>query len=418
MSKLRNILLSGFIIVFLCGFKFNGVEYPLPDYSQNSAAWHARNDALIPGEEEQKAIMELAAANGVVFNLQSDDYDGDGVPNQYDPSPYDWRETGYDPFAVLAFLNWSHDWNSYAYQGDKLDQAVAVMAKSGIPFVRMDFSWEDIQPSEGEWQFDKYDRIVKLLTDNNIRILGIVSYSATWASSNKDHLWNYPPKDDKYFTDYAVAVISRYKNKVKYWEVWNEPDSRSYWVPQDMLVGYTQILKETYAVAKRTDPSCKIVLGGLADAWKIDWIYKNGGKDYFDVANIHILISPLNDAPLSVVKSSINQVRKTMVRFGDGEKSIWITELGCPGVPKKMKSLRWFAGMSPNEKQQAEWLGQVYREIPKEPLVDKVFWAFFRDSGGYFKNGVDYFGLIRWDFSEKPSMLEYEKVIKSWQGLK
>jgi hypothetical protein len=292
------------------------------------------------------------------------------------------------------------------------------MAKSGIPFVRMDFSWEDLEPDQGEWDFTKYDRIVKLLTDNNIRILGIVSYSATWASSNVDHLWNYPPKKNEYFTAYTAAVIAHYKNKVKYWEVWNEPDSRSYWVPQDTLVGYTNLLKETYAIAKKTDPSCKIVLGGLADPWKIDWIYKNGGKDYFDIANIHTLVSPLNDAPLAVVKSSITQVKKTMVRFGDGKKSIWITELGCPGVPKKMKSLRWFAGVSPSEKQQADWLGQVYTEIPKEPLVDKVFWAFFRDSGSYFKNGVDYFGLVRWDFSDKPSLLAYEMIIRNWQAPK
>ncbi|MBI5555570.1 MAG: endo-1,4-beta-xylanase [Elusimicrobia bacterium] len=402
-------------LIALGGFKFNEVEYPLPDYTKNSPAWYARNDSYIPAETELPAILQLAQSATMTFDLASADYDKDGVLNQYDPSSYDWRETGYNPFAALAFLNWDHQWNYFAFKGENLDKAVAALKKAGIAYVRMDFSWSDIEPSQGKWDFSRYDRLVKLLSENNIRILGIFSYCAGWAANPPDYLWCSAPVDNKFFTNYATAVIKRYKNQVKYWEVWNEPDSRTYWRPQDMLVGYTALLKEVYQAAKAEDPSCKILIGGLAEGYKIEWLYKNGGKDYFDIVNFHILISPLRPAPFKAAQSAIVQVKKIMSRFGDSKKRIWITELGCPGVSKDLSVPQWWNGPNPDEQHQSDWVKVIFTELTKEEQVDKIFWAFFRDTKAYFGNGVDYFGLIGWDFTEKPGYKALAEIIKNWK---
>lgn len=405
-------------LIVLCGFKFNDIEYPLPDYSKNSVAWHTRNDSSIPSENELKAILRSAQENKITCDLSSDDYDKDGITNQYDPSPYDWREIGYNPFASLAFLNWDHKWNNFSYKGEKLDKAVAALKKAGIAYVRMDFGWSDIEELEGKWDFSRYDRIVNLLSENNIRILGIFSYCAAWAAEPPDFLWCSAPRDNKFFVNFSTAVIKRYKNKVKYWEVWNEPDARTYWRPQDMLVRYTSLLKDVYQAAKIEDPSCKILMGGLAEAYKIEWIYKNGGRDYFDIVNVHVLNSPLRPAPVKTAQSAITQVKKIMARCEDSKKKIWVTEMGCPGVPKKSTVKQWWNGKNPDEQQQAEWVKLVYTDFIKDEQVDKVFWAFFRDTEAHFGSGVDYFGLISSDFSEKPSYQALTAIIKNWKSPK
>ena len=41
--------------------------------------------------------------------------------------------------------------------------------------------------------------------------------------------------------------------------------------------------------------------------------------------------------------------------------------------------------------------------------LEKIFWAFWRDTD-HFKSGVDYFGLIRRDFSRKPAFEAYKKI--------
>ena len=47
-----------------------------------------------------------------------------------------------NPFGVLEFLHWNHDWNSYKYPSLKeIDRAVKLMKEAGIGWVRVDVRW-------------------------------------------------------------------------------------------------------------------------------------------------------------------------------------------------------------------------------------------------------------------------------------
>ncbi|MDD5155910.1 MAG: family 1 glycosylhydrolase [Candidatus Omnitrophica bacterium] len=318
------------------------------------------------------------------------------------------------PFGVLEFLHWNHPWNSFKYPDrDSWGKAVALMKDAGIGFVRMDFLWEDIEPARGEFQFEKYDNIVELLAKNNIKIVGLLNYSAPWASPTGK--WNDPSGDNGPFIEYCRKVISRYKDRVKYWEVWNEPDSLTYWVRQDGLKSYCRLLKGVYLAAKAEDPACKVLNGGLAEGLlSVNRLYDNGAKDYFDVLNIHIFESPLRPGAIKAVQAYARLVYKVMERNGDSAKKIWVTEIGCPGVRSGLEVNNWWLGANPDEKQQEEWVRQVFTQLIKEKAVEKVFWAFLRDCDGHWGNGVDYFGLVRWDFSKKPAFGAYKESTQIW----
>ncbi|MFA5090779.1 MAG: family 1 glycosylhydrolase [Candidatus Omnitrophota bacterium] len=311
-------------------------------------------------------------------------------------------------FGVLEFLHWNHPWNNYKYPSEEsLVKAVTLMKEAGVGWVRMDFLWQDIEPEKGKFVFDRYDKIVDLLSRYNIKILGLLNYSTDWAAS--DGKWNSPPEDNSLFVNYASLVISRYKDKVKYWEVWNEPDSAVYWVRQDGLKSYCVLLKEVYIAAKRIDPDCAVLNGGLANGIaSVNKLYDNGAQEYFDILNIHIFESPLSPGALARVKAYARLTRKVMSRNKDTDKKVWITEIGCPGIKKGLSAKNWWLGDNPDEEQQARWLEEVFKALLKDNAAEKVFWAFFRDCRGHWDNGIDYFGLVRWDFSRKPSFFTYQ----------
>lgn len=272
----------------------------------------------------------------------------------------------------------------------------------------MDFLWQDIEPAAGKFDFEKYDYIAGLLYKNNINLLGLFNYGADWASSCGK--WNCPPKDFSLFINYVNKVITRYKDKVKYWELWNEPDSHIYWEPQDGLKSYCALLKEVYIAAKKEDPDCKILNGGFANGISsVNNLYDNGAKDYFDILNIHIFESPLDPEGIKRVSAYPESAYEVMARNGDGNKKIWVTEIGCPGVKRGLSVKNWWMGENPDEKQQASWVGKVYGELNKSACVEKIFWAFFRDTNKHWDDGTDYLGLVRWDFSRKPAFDEYKK---------
>ncbi|MDO8663050.1 MAG: family 1 glycosylhydrolase [Candidatus Omnitrophota bacterium] len=323
------------------------------------------------------------------------------------------------PFGVLEFLHWNHSWNSYKYACvADWDRVIKLMKEAGVGWVRMDFLWQDIEPEEGKFNFEKYDKVVGLLYQNNIHLLGILDYSVDWAATCGG--WNCPPKDNRLFVKFAIMVIKRYKDKIKYWEVWNEPDSCTYWSEQDGLKSYCSLLKDVYRAAKLADPDCKILNGGLAlGLSSINRLYDNGAKNYFDILNLHFFENPEHGE--GVIKGVINYPKlayKIMKRNGDGNKKIWITEIGSPGVKRGVQTDNWWLGKNPSEKEQGEWLKKVYTELLKDKNVEKVFWAFFRDCSGHWGNGVDYFGLIRWDYSRKPSFKAYKECVDNWKNSK
>ena len=319
------------------------------------------------------------------------------------------------PFGVLEFLHWNHDWNNYKYSGkEDLAKAVKLMKEAGISWVRMDFLWGEIEPQQESLDFAKYDEIVDLLAKNNLHILGLLNYSAPWAAACGE--WNCPPKDNALFVNYAARVIERYKNKVKYWEVWNEPDSSIYWSKQDGLKSYCALLKEVYVAAKKIDPECKILNGGLANGLaSVNKLYDNGAKGYFDILNIHIFEDPRRNDSIKAVTAYPKLANKIMLRNGDCGKKIWITEIGCPGVKRGLKVDNWWQGKNPSELQQALWVKKVYSELSKDKNIEKIFWAFFRDCKEHWYNGTDYFGLVRWDFSKKPAFFLYKACFNKWK---
>ncbi len=316
------------------------------------------------------------------------------------------------PFGVLDFLHWNHSWNNYQYPDTKsIERSLALMKQAGIKWVRLDFLWQEIEPREGEFVFTKHDALAALIRKYDLNILGILGYSADWASSCGK--WNCVPRDNRLFAAYATAVVKRYSGAVKYWEIWNEPDSSVYFKPQDMLTTYVALLKDTYRAIKQADPRAQVLNGGFAEGiLSVNRLYDNGGKDYFDILNLHIFEFPMREAAIKAVASYPRLARKIMDRNGDTAKKIWITEIGCPGIKGGLKVKNWWAGVNPSEEKQAQWLTQAYEALLDDASVEVIFWAFFRDTKDHWKDGTDYFGLIRNDFTLKPAFKAYQKLIR------
>ncbi len=314
-------------------------------------------------------------------------------------------------FGVLDFLCWNHPWNNFQYP-DKtsIEKTVALMKEAGVSIVRTDFLWQDLEIKPNQWDFKKYDQFVKILNKNKIEVLGIFGYCADWASPcNK---WNVLGDNHEHFLNYVRKTVKHYKGKVKYWEIWNEPDSHIYWEDQDGLKNYCVLLGRVYKAIKEECPECYVLNGGLANGISsVNKIYDNGAKDFFDIFNIHVFNNPKDPNAVKKTVALIKMAYKIMKRSGDANKKIWVTETGCPGASVEDKIDNWWMGANPDEKEQAKYLNKVYEELLKIDNVEKVFWAFWRDTQ-HWGNGIDRFGIIRRDFSKKPAFSAYKAEVE------
>jgi len=318
----------------------------------------------------------------------------------------DIRDTD-SPYGALVFLAWDHDWNDFQYPNfDSIRKAVALMKEAGIKIVRLDINWSEVEIAPGNFNFEKHDRIVNHLLENDIKVLALLQYNPAWTGK----AWNDPP-DKELFTNYVRHTVRHFKDRIKYWEIWNEPDHRTYWTVQDRMTTYTELLKAVYVVLKEEDPTCQVLVGAPTNHLVVSLknVYRSGGKDYFDIINLHPFQNPTDPNALDHLRGIYKGVKKTMEQFGDGEKHIWFTEIGAPGVKDPQNAPGWWAGVTPTEEEQAEWVRQIYTEPLEWEGVGKIFWAFFRDTR-HFNNAVDSFGLVTRDFKKKPAFYAYQKV--------
>lgn len=215
--------------------------------------------------------------------------------------------------------------------GEEFNQAPAnlrLMKDAGIDWVRADFSWTGVESPQGNWHFDHLDKIVDETNKIGLQILPILDYDAPWATPAYKNL--------EAWLEYVRRVVDRYKDRIQYWEVWNEENLRGFWRDEPNGANYAILLKATYKTIKEIDPNLVVLYGGLAGV-PADYFEKSieaGAGDAFDVVNIHPYRGGLTTRErIDQFANEIDAFRQVLKKHKLPQKPIWITEMGWATPP-------------------------------------------------------------------------------------
>ncbi len=270
------------------------------------------------------------------------------------------------------------------------------LVEGGFSWTRVDFNWNAIEPQNGTFTFEQYDSFVENCTRAGIHVLAILDYSANWASSGppdwKD-IDRFPPKYMSDWEEYVFQTVSHFKDRVKHWEVWNEPNIRYFWFPKADAKEYYRLLKSAYAAAKRADPECTVLIGGIIgfDVRYLREVYELGGARFFDVMAIH----PYSAEPYDRCNFSGNMsaLRSLMAEYGDSKKEIWFTELS------------WTVSQNLSKDDQAAYLIRSY-VLSFAEGADKLFWFNLNAAPPPEESS----GLIEHDLTPRPAFWAHKAL--------
>lgn len=228
-------------------------------------------------------------------------------------------------------------------------QTLEEMKALGATTVRVDASWYWGQPTKtGGFQWAPLDRVVTALKQVGMSADLDINQTPTWAGvSGADNSRWAEPASPAAFAAWAGAVASRYGSQgVKYFEIWNEPNTQGAWEPKPDPAAYTADLKAAYSAIKAADPSAIVLTGGLAPAGNtatsydprtfLEDIYAYGAKGSFDGVGDHPYSYPATPDEFeswsgwSQMSQTSPSLRSIMAGNGDSAKKIWITEYGAP----------------------------------------------------------------------------------------
>jgi hypothetical protein len=207
----------------------------------------------------------------------------------------------------------------------------------GVPFAAWRLwdayvEWPKLQPQSSKWDFSKLDKYVELAAEHNVEILMPLGLTPAWASSRpEEKTFNTPgvaapPKNLEDWKAFVRQVATRYKGKIHYYEIWNEPNLKGFFsgTPQEMVI----LVREASKILKQVDPSVKIVspspTSSDGPAW-LDTFLQQGGGQYVDVIGYHFYVTPAAPEALMPLADKIHQI---MQRNHVPQLPLWDTESG------------------------------------------------------------------------------------------
>ena len=170
-------------------------------------------------------------------------------------------------------------------------------------------------------------------------IMGILDFEHYRAKPFCSPIWEHLAE----WEDFVRACVSHYQDRVKYWEVINEPPygwlmpkpdgaPDTFW-ERGPISEYAKLLKITARAIRELDSEAVVLCGSsMYDGKFLRLFYEQGCKDDFDIATVHYLHC---HHPAHYQKE-YDGLRAIMAEYGDEEKELWDTENGTGGeIPGK-----------------------------------------------------------------------------------
>lgn len=260
-------------------------------------------------------------------------------------------------YGAQAFLWW---------RPETADRDLGLMRDAGLTWVKQIFAWQDIEgAAKGSFNWGNADQAVFAANGKGIDLLARLDNAPNWAApgcNNPSKKQMGPAKNMQDWVDFLGAFVTRYKGRVRAYEIWNEPNLAREWCGRPPNPSeYAALLKASYSKIKSIDPSAIIISAGLTpttqsnaeaipDQQFVEQMYSamgNRSDGYFDVLGVHApgFKAPPETSPDDIARNPqynhgegaagriygfrhAEDIRKIMVARGDSAKQIAILEFG------------------------------------------------------------------------------------------
>jgi len=290
-----------------------------------------------------------------------------------------------------------------------IDAELDAIAGAGGRIIRFDVGWASFEYEKGRFSSyfeDRLDYIVEGALNREIEPQLVILSTPAWANGGKG--LRYPPTDPDDISGFIYNLVDRYRGRVRYFEIWNEPDVAAYWPPGPNAGQYMSLLRVAYTAAKRANPNAVVISGGLVgnDTSYLQSMYDAGARDYFDRLGLHLYSG--GNGPYEPEQPynarwnyyGIDDLKAVMDANGDRDKHIWMSEFGWQTST---------GGLWPvSEAVQAQYVGQAYQRLFEDfPYIDAMCLYDVRDDGTNPANPEHRFGFLRHNYSRKPAYYTY-----------
>ena len=249
------------------------------------------------------------------------------------------------------------------YYGNRASRSRLITAARslGATVSRSSFLWHRIEPTRGRRVWNSTDDSINELVRVGIEPLMVVVGSPAWANGSADPFavptgWR---AFRRWVTDYrafVVDAIRRYRGRVQYWEIWNEPNEGYFWKPGlANAARYAYLYRVLRRAILEGDPTAEVAVGGLAGLVESCCVSGEAFLHQLLAAGVpidNVAVHAYSDhAPdLHVAGEAnfddIDAIRVLLDESDHSHVGMWLTEWGWPTPPLSLDTQATFVQRS------------------------------------------------------------------------
>lgn len=161
---------------------------------------------------------------------------------------------------------------------------IKAIKEAGARFIRKGIYWDRVESRKGVYNFSFYDRIVKDAEENGLFVLGTL-FGSNKLYEDDGHGGIQTQEGREGFAGFGAALVEHFKGHNIVYEIWNEPNVRTFWNRDGMhntdefAEEYTALVKETTRAMLEKDPDCFVMAGSVSNFWEPSYYWTNACFD-------------------------------------------------------------------------------------------------------------------------------------------
>ena len=270
------------------------------------------------------------------------------------------------------------------------------MAAADVGVYRAAFPAGLARPVRGEphvWTY--YDRLVTNTASNGIDLLPMVYGVPRWLSEERETTPVHDPVARREWHRLLIAFVERYgpggdfweehpeidPAPIEIWQIWNEPNSKTWWGPRPDPAEYGTLLRRSARTLQSVDPDAQVMTAGIVarptnpDAIKGPMFLRELFRDP-DVRAVVDAVAYHPYAPtVRTVGRQLAKMRRVLHRHGV-DVPAWVTEIGWGSDgPRDHPLIKTKRG----QRRALAKTFELTRKRRKRLDVDRVLWYLWQD---------------------------------------
>jgi hypothetical protein len=223
--------------------------------------------------------------------------------------------------------------------------------------------WADANPAAGQYNFAPLNSYIAANISRGTQIIYTFGRTPRWASTVPDAADPYGPGQCappaiSAWDQYVTAIVTNAAGRIKYWELWNEPDQAASYCGD--IPSMVTMAQHAYRIIKSIDPSAMVLSpssAGTSGAKWLDSFIKAGGLHTFDIVAFH----GYEATQAERITAAVDAYRSVLSRNNLSATALWDTECG------------WGEGNIGDDAHRAAFLSK-YFILQWSKSVDRVLW--------------------------------------------